>query len=129
MSVKIDAKVLGIKKLVEVKESTKNVQRAMLIQKEIVNSEYSSRELSEKDEGELTLDDMNASLEANFGLIESINAFVAKVLRLSDEQVELLEEELEQDEVMSLASDLITKLLHIEVSEEDEEVADKSLKD
>lgn len=129
MSVKIDAKVLGIKKLVEVKESTKNVQRAMLIQKEIVNSEYSSRELAEKGEDELTLDDMNASLEANFGLIESINAFVAKVLRLSDEQVELLEEELEQDEVMSLASDLITKLLHIEVSEEDEEVADKSLKD
>lgn len=129
MSVKIDAKVLGIKKLVEVKESTKNVQRAMLIQKEIVNSEYSSRELAEKDEDELTLDDMNASLEANFDLIESINAFVAKVLRLSDEQVELLEEDIEQDEVMSLASDLITKLLHIEVSEEDEEVADKSLKD
>lgn len=128
MSVKIDAKVLGIKKLVEVKESTKNVQRAMLIQKEIVNSEYSSRELAEKDEDALTLDDMNASLEANFGLIESINAFVAKVLRLSDEQVELLEEELEQDEVMSLVSELITKLLHIEMSE-DEEVADKSLKD
>lgn len=129
MSVKIDAKVLGIKKLVEVKESTKNVQRAMLIQKEIVNSEYSSRELAEKDEDELTLDDMNASLEANFDLIESINAFVAKVLRLSDEQVELLEEDIEQDEVMSLVSDLITKLLHIEVSEEDEEVADKSLSD
>lgn len=129
MSVKIDAKVLGIKKLVEVKESTKNVQRAMLIQKEIVNSEYSSRELAEKDEDELTLDDMNASLEANFDLIESINAFVAKVLRLSDEQVELLEEDIEQDEVMSLVSDLITKLLHIEVSEEDKEVADKSLSD
>lgn len=129
MSVKIDAKVLGIKKLVEVKESTKNVQRAMLIQKEIVNSEYSSRELAEKDEDALTLDDMNASLEANFDLIESINAFVAKVLRLSDEQVELLEEELEQDEVMGITSELITKLLHIEVSEEDKEVADKSLKD
>lgn len=129
MSVKIDAKVLGIKKLVEVKESTKNVQRAMLIQKEIVNSGYSSRELAEKDEDELTLDDMNASLEAKVDLIESINAFVAKVLRLSDEQVELLEEDIEQDEVMSLVSDLITKLLHIEVSEEDKEVADKSLKD
>lgn len=129
MSVKIDAKVLGIKKLVEVKESTKNVQRAMLIQKEIVNSGYSSRELAEKDEDELTLDDMNASLEAKVDLIESINAFVAKVLRLSDEQVELLEEDIEQDEVMSLVSDLITKLLHIEVSEEDKEVADKSLSD
>lgn len=130
MSIKINATALGIKKSIEVKESTKNVQRAMLLQKEFVNAEFQKRSLEEKEVDDVSIDDMNEKFEVNFGLIESINGFISKLLRLTDEQVEFLEEEVDQEDVMALASELMSKLLHLDLADDTEEVVvDKSLTD
>lgn len=130
MSIKINATALGIKKSIEVKESTKNVQRAMLLQKEFVNAEFQKRSLEEKEVDDVSIDDMNEKFKVNFGLIESINGFISKLLRLTDEQVEFLEEEVDQEDVMALASELMSKLLHLDLADDTEEVVvDKSLTD
>lgn len=128
MAIKINAKILGITKLVEVKETSKNVQRALLIQKDLVKTEYESKKLAEKDELEITQADIDNQLDLQFALLDSINEFTAKALRLNDKQIEKLEEDTEQNDVMELASEIISGLLHIEATT-DGEVADKSLTD
>lgn len=125
---KIDAKKLGIKKLVEVKETGKNVQRAMLIQRDMVKAQFDSRELKDKDEETITFEDIDADFNTGFGLIDSINDFVAKALKLNDEQIEVLVEDTEQADVMEIAAALTEGLLKVGANA-DEKAAPKAVAD
>lgn len=125
---RIDAKKLGIKKLIEVKETGKNVQRAMLIQRDMVKAQFDSRKLKDKDEETITFEDIDADFNTGFGLIDSINDFVAKALKLNDEQIEVLVEDTEQADVMEIAAALTEGLLKVGANT-DEKTAPKAVAD
>lgn len=126
MTVKIDARVLGIARKIEVKETSRNIQRAMLVQKDLVNVEYQSALLADKGD-EATFEEQSNIIDVNFQLLDTINEFVIKALRLNDKQAEKLVEDTETDEAMALAMEIISGLLHIEPATDETVVADKSL--
>lgn len=115
MTVKIDAKVLGIKKPIEVNETNKNIKKTLKVQIQL-------EKLSKIDAENMTNEEaydafLNGKLEATDATIE----FIADILRLTEPQADKLED-LESDETDELFGQIIQKIMHID----DEDGADDS---
>lgn len=107
MAVKINAKILGINKPIEVKESNRNLKLAMKLQiKFAQNSEIDS-------------DDAMESIAGLLEIEEATTEFISTVLRLNEKQQESLED-LDQEETGELLQEVLSKLLHLDEVEEDE---------
>ena len=115
MTVKIDAKVLGIKKPIEVNETNKNIKKTLKVQ---IRLEKLSKIDAENMTNEEAYDAfLNGKLEATDATIE----FIADILRLTEPQADKLED-LESDETDELFGQIIQKIMHID----DEDGADDS---
>ena len=115
MTVKIDAKVLGIKKPIEVNETNKNIKKTLKVQIKL-------EKLSKIDAENMTNEEaydafLNGKLEATDATIE----FIADILRLTEPQTDKLED-LESDDTDELFGQIIQKIMHID----DEDGADDS---
>ena len=107
MTVKIDAKVLGIKKPIEVNETNKNIKKTLKVQIQL-------EKLSKIDAENMTNEEaydafLNGKLEATDATIE----FIADILRLTEPQADKLED-LESDETDELFGQIIQKIMHID---------------
>ena len=115
MTVKIDAKVLGIKKPIEVNETNKNIKKTLKVQIKL-------EKLSKIDAENMTNEEaydafLNGKLETTDATIE----FIADILRLTEPQTDKLED-LESDDTDELFGQIIQKIMHID----DEDGADDS---
>lgn len=115
MTVKINAKVLGIKKPIEVNETNKNIKKTLKVQIKL-------EKLSKIDAENMTNEEaydafLNGKLEATDATIE----FIADILRLTEPQTDKLED-LESDDTDELFGQIIQKIMHID----DEDGADDS---
>lgn len=107
MAVKINAKILGINKPIEVKESNRNLKLAMKLQiKFAKNSEIDSDD---------ALESINGLLEIE----EATTEFISTVLRLNEKQQEELED-LDQEETGDLLQEVLSKLLHLDETEDED---------
>lgn len=106
--VAIDASVLGIKKPVMVLESNRNHIRATKMQ--LVMSS-----LSDKDFGE----DYQGMLKAYSEVMEEEIKFLSETLGLTEKQVDEVYD-LDQDETVALIMQVIGKLMHMNVEQDDE---------
>lgn len=115
MTVKINAKVLGIKKPIEVNETNKNIKKTLKVQIKL-------EKLGKIDAENMTNEEaydafLNGKLEATDATIE----FIADILRLTEPQTDKLED-LESDDTDELFGQIIQKIMHID----DEDGADDS---
>lgn len=107
MTVKIDAKVLGIKKPVEVNETNKNLKKTLKVQIKLEKlSKIDAENMSNEEAYDAFL---NGKLEATDATIE----FIADILKLTEPQADKLED-IEPDETDELFGQIIQKIMHID---------------
>ncbi|AUV59864.1 tail protein [Lactobacillus phage Nyseid] len=107
MTVKIDAKVLGIKKPIEVNETNKNLKKTLKVQIKLEKlSKIDAENMSNEEAYDAFL---NGKLEATDATIE----FIADILKLTEPQADKLED-IEPDETDELFGQIIQKIMHID---------------
>lgn len=95
---KINAKILGIKEPIEVKQSNRNFMKVLAIQKEMLKVEAIDDDATDRDI-------LQASIEANQAIID----FITDVLRLTSKQTDKLLD-LSTAETGELLQQIILKL-------------------
>ena len=105
--VSVDASVLGFKKDVPVLESNRNQMLAMDMQ-------LSMSKLEEQDTS-----DYKATLTTYSNIIKEEVEFLTKVLKLDEAKSDELYD-LEQEETVKLIMEVITKIMHIEPTQQEE---------
>ncbi|ALY06838.1 tail protein [Lactobacillus phage SA-C12] len=107
MTVKIDAKVLGIKKPIEVNETNKNLKKTLKVQIKLEKlSKIDAENMSNEEAYDAFL---SGKLEATDATIE----FIADILKLTEPQADKLED-IEPDETDELFGQIIQKIMHID---------------
>lgn len=115
MAVKVNASVLGIKSPILVKESNRNIKLALKLQ---ILMSQSSDKLSRED---LSMEEqVLESIKLQDGIVD----FISAILKLSDKQIDALED-LEQDETGDLLQDILSKIMHVDEDAEDGEEGKK----
>ena len=104
MTVKVNAKFLGFKEPVEIKESNRNFQKTLLIQKKMLKVEAMPDDASD-------MDMLDAAIETN----DAISDFITDVLGLKAKQKTALEDASTQ-ETGNLVRDIIAAIQHQDVS-------------
>lgn len=114
MTVKIDASALGIRRPVQVKETTRNLKATLKLQI-LLNKEINS---GGDDEFELFLE---KSLETQ----EAMEDYVVTLLKLTDAQTEKLED-LESPELGDLVAQITAAILHFDLTPEEADEVENS---
>lgn len=105
MTVNVNAKVLGIKEPVEIKESNRNFQKTLLIQKQMLKVEAMPDDASD-------IDMLDAAIEAN----QAMTDYITDMLRLKTKEKHTLED-LTTDETGKLIRDIIAAIQHQDITE------------
>ncbi|WP_288528304.1 phage tail tube assembly chaperone [uncultured Secundilactobacillus sp.] len=105
MTVKIDAGVLGIKTPIEVKESNRNFQKILVIQKTMLKVEALPDDVSD-------VEALDASMQVNEEMIK----FLVDILRLNEKQTDALWD-LTTEETADLIGTVIMQIQHQEPKE------------
>lgn len=105
MTVKVNAKFLGFKEPVEIKESNRNFQKTLLIQKKMLKVEAMPDDASD-------MDMLDAAIETN----DAISEFITDLLGLKAKQKTALEDASTQ-ETGNLVRDIIAAVQHQDVEE------------
>lgn len=107
--VKIDAKVLGAKKPIEVKQTQGNVKKTLVMQKELIKA------------GDAPLnDDFEEYITTALEFQVAVEDYLFDVLHLTDAQ-QVRYEDVDQDEIGDLLARTIMAILGLEVNDNDEE--------
>lgn len=105
MTVKVNAKVLGIKEPVEIKESNRNFQKTLLIQKKMLKVEAMPDDASD-------MDMLDAAIEAN----QAMTDYITDMLRLKTKEKHALGD-LTTDETGKLIQTIIAGIQHQDITE------------
>lgn len=106
--VTIDASVLGIKKGIAVAETIRNQRKAMKMQ------------LAMSQLGDVTEDDSpSLQIERFANIIDTEVEFIVAILELTEAQADTVWD-LDQEEIGAIIMDIISKLMHLEVEEQEE---------
>jgi hypothetical protein len=105
MTVKVNAKVLGIKEPVEIKESNRNFQKTLLIQKQMLKVEAMPDDASD-------MDMLDAAIEAN----QAMTDYITDMLRLKTKEKHALGD-LTTDETGKLIQTIIAGIQHQDITE------------
>ena len=105
MTVKVNAKFLGFKEPVEIKESNRNFQKTLLIQKKMLKVEAMPDDASD-------MEMLDAAIETN----DAISEFITDLLGLKAKQKTALEDASTQ-ETGNLVRDIIAAIQHQDVEE------------
>ncbi|GAY74352.1 phage tail tube assembly chaperone [Lentilactobacillus kosonis] len=114
MTVKINAKKLGIKAPVEVKESNRNFLKILKIQKQMLKVQTLSEDASDEDL-------LTTTIESNEAVID----FITDILRLDSKHADKLMD-LSTEETGELMQQIILKLQHQDPEELNEAQADEA---
>ncbi|GIC69563.1 phage tail tube assembly chaperone [Fructobacillus tropaeoli] len=131
MSVKIDVKeLLGQAKKVEVKTTTKNFKKAIAFLRSLNKVQLDQKRNEKKNDAIEDLDSLEA-LELNeqnmasmIEMADTATQYIAETLKLSDKQVEKIDEEKDLDELMEFAMKLAEEV----TGSKAEKAGDDSLK-
>lgn len=131
MSVKIDVKeLLGQAKKVEVKTTTKNFKKAIAFLRSLNKVQLDQKRNEKKNDAIEDMDSLDA-LELNdqnmgsmIEMADTATRYIAETLKLSDKQVEKMDEEKDLDEVMEFAMKLAEEV----TGSKAEKAGDDSLK-
>ncbi|CAK1235534.1 MULTISPECIES: phage tail tube assembly chaperone [Fructobacillus] len=131
MSVKIDVKeLLGQAKKVEVKTTTKNFKKAIAFLRSLNKVQLDQKRNEKKNDAIEDMDSLEA-LELNdqnmgsmIEMADTATRYIAETLKLSDKQVEKIDEEKDLDEVMEFAMKLAEEV----TGSKAEKAGDDSLK-
>ncbi|MDT7015296.1 phage tail tube assembly chaperone [Levilactobacillus namurensis] len=105
MTVKVNAKVLGIKEPVEIKESNRNFQKTLLIQKQMLKVEAMPDDASD-------MDMLDAAIEAN----QAMTDYITDMLRLKTKEKHALGD-LTTDETAKLIQAIIAGIQHQDITD------------
>ncbi|NLR30225.1 MULTISPECIES: phage tail tube assembly chaperone [Levilactobacillus] len=105
MTVKVNAKVLGIKEPVEIKESNRNFQKTLVIQKQLLKVEAMPDDASD-------MDMLDAAIEAN----QAMTDYITDMLRLKTKEKHALGD-LTTDETGKLIQTIIAGIQHQDITE------------
>ncbi|UIF30453.1 hypothetical protein KB236_12215 (plasmid) [Levilactobacillus brevis] len=105
MTVKVNAKVLGIKEPVEIKESNRNFQKTLVIQKQLLKVEAMPDDASD-------MDMLDAVIEAN----QAMTDYITDMLRLKTKEKHALGD-LTTDETGKLIQTIIAGIQHQDITE------------
>lgn len=105
MTVKVNAKVLGIKEPVEIKESNRNFQKTLVIQKQLLKVEAMPDDASD-------MDMLDAAIEAN----QAMTDYITDMLRLKTKEKHALDD-LTTDETGKLIQTIIAGIQHQDITE------------
>jgi len=114
MTVKIDAKVLGLKKPIEVNETNKNIKKTLRVQMD------SDKLTTIETEGLTDEETYAAFVEARFDSNELMLNYISDILRLTDAQIDRLED-LEEEPTSELFGQILAKMMHLDDVVEDAE--------
>lgn len=118
MSVKISAKQeLGISKLIEVKESNKNIRATWELQKMLAKLSIDQSQANEADP-----EAFEGLIDNMLDVQEKVIKYVVDILKLTQAQADKVDE-LEFNETMNFAVRISSELLHIEAEEATEQDA------
>lgn len=118
MSVKISAKQeLGISKLIEVKESNKNIRATWELQKMLAKLSIDQSQANEADP-----EAFEGLIDNMLDVQEKVIKYVVNILKLTQAQADKVDE-LEFNETMNFAVRISSELLHIEAEEATEQDA------
>lgn len=119
MTVKIDASVLGIEDPIEVKENIKNMKRVLNVQMMI--DKYDKVD-TDKDTDIIYQEYLQNQLKTQ----ELVESFTLDILGLKGKKYENKYEELTLEKATDLMQQIATKLMHIDMSSEESQDAEKS---
>lgn len=105
MTVKVNAKVLGIKEPVEIKESNRNFQKTLVIQKQLLKVEAMPDDASD-------MDMLDAAIEAN----QAMTDYITDMLRLKTKEKHALGD-LTTDETAKLIQAIIAGIQHQDITD------------
>lgn len=114
MTVKIDAKVLGLKKPIEVNETNKNIKKTLRVQMD------SDKLTTIETEGLTDEETYAAFVEARFDSNELMLNYISDILRLTDAQIDRLED-LEEEPTSEFFGQILAKMMHLDDVVEDAE--------
>lgn len=118
MTVKISAKQeLGISKLIEVKESNKNIRATWELQKMLAKLSIDQSQANEADP-----EAFEGLIDNMLDVQEKVIKYVVDILKLTQAQADKVDE-LEFNETMNFAVRISSELLHIEAEEATEQDA------
>lgn len=107
MTVKINAKDLGIRKLVEVNETNKNIKKTLKVQMKLeALSNIDAEDMNDEEAYVLFLKNQYEASEAT-------TEYIADMLRLSEAQIDKLED-LDSDKTDELFAQIVQKIMHID---------------
>lgn len=107
MTVKINAKDLGIRKPVEVNETNKNIKKTLKVQMKL-------EALGNIDAENMTDEEAySVFLKNQYEANEATTEYIADMLRLSESQIDKLED-LDSDKTDELFAQIIQKVMHID---------------